>query len=86
MVAVTSNSTPVSFPRSFIGRKPLCASSEPAGGAMENGRPSSFIARVTAALLGKAPRKKTWVSIDMTRKHYSRRASIARLCRRQPYG
>src|SRR5262245_21273425 len=31
-----------------------------------NGKPSSFIARLSAALLGSLPRKKTWVSVDMT--------------------
>ena len=56
---------PVSSPRRFIGMKPLCCSSEPVEGVMENGKPSSFMARDSAALVGSLPRKKTWVSIDM---------------------
>src|SRR3979411_8902 len=47
--------------------KPLCLSSEPVAGSSANGKPSSFIARISAALLGSLPRKKTWVSVDMTR-------------------
>src|SRR4051812_33898351 len=47
--------------------KPLCRSSEPVDGVIENGKPSSLMARDSAALVGSLPRKKTWVSIDMTR-------------------
>src|SRR3954465_6123887 len=45
--------------------KPLCCSSEPVEGVIEKGKPSSFMARESAALVGSFPRKKTWVSIDM---------------------
>jgi hypothetical protein len=45
--------------------KPLCRSSEPVEGVMENGKPSYFMVRDSAALVGSLPRKKTWVSIDM---------------------
>src|SRR3954468_5532570 len=45
--------------------KPLCRSSEPVEGIMENGKPSSFMVRDSAALVGSLPRKKTCVSIDM---------------------
>jgi len=51
--------------------KPFCASSDPVAGVMENGKPSSFIARDSVALLGNLPRKKTWVSIDMAQKSRS---------------
>ncbi|MGA7487222.1 MAG: hypothetical protein WBW74_09850 [Xanthobacteraceae bacterium] len=54
-----------------MGMKPACASSEPVAGVMENGRPSSFIARESAALLGSLPRKKTWVSVDMAQKSHT---------------
>ena len=45
--------------------KPLCRSSEPVEGVIENGKPSSFMARDSAAWVGSLPRKKTCVSIDM---------------------
>src|SRR3954454_10239174 len=44
---------------------PLWCWSEPVEGVMENGSPSSFMARESADLVGSLPRKKTWVSIDM---------------------
>jgi len=55
--------------------KPFCASSDPLAGVIENGKPSSFIARDSVALLGSAPRKKTWVSIDMAEKFRSGRTT-----------
>jgi hypothetical protein len=55
-----------------MGMNPACASSDPVAGVMENGRPSSFIARDTATLLGSLPRKNTWVSVDMAQQSRSR--------------
>ena len=72
------NSMPVSSPRSVMGMKPDCRSSEPVGGLIENGNPSSRIVFASAALVGSLPRKNTCISIAMPRWVYGSVPQVAR--------